>query len=92
MATYLISYDLKGQRDYKGLYDILRHWKATRILESLWLADRDLDAEVMMEVLDTVLDEDDKAVVIQLLPVADWSTYGLSDAVADLIGDRLTPR
>jgi len=36
MALYLVSYDLRKQRDYQTLWDELRDFDAVRILESDW--------------------------------------------------------
>ena len=36
MALFLLSYDLRNDRDYQTLYDKLAEFKAVRVLESSW--------------------------------------------------------
>ncbi len=36
MQLFLLSYDLRNDRDYQPLYDELAKFKAVRVLESCW--------------------------------------------------------
>lgn len=51
MPMFMVSYDLRKQRNYQPLYDILIKWKAVRALESLWLAELKGNAAEIRDVL-----------------------------------------
>ncbi len=40
MALYVLSYDLREDRNYQPLYDKLREFNAVRVLESCWCFNR----------------------------------------------------
>jgi len=40
MALFILSYDLRNQRNYQALYDELESFGAVRVLESCWCFNR----------------------------------------------------
>jgi hypothetical protein len=74
MALYLITYDLRKRRDYPPLYEALARLKATRLLQSVWLADLVGPASVVRDLLTPYLDADDGIAVIELKSTAQWAT------------------
>lgn len=74
MALFIISYDLRKQRNYQPLYDCLNSWKATRLLESLWLADLVGPASAIRDILRASVDADDGIAVLGLTRGFDWAT------------------
>jgi hypothetical protein len=83
MAKYLITYDLRKQRDYPAIYKKMKVWKAVALLESVWLAGIDGTAEEVVAALRAVADFDDGVAVIQLVKGADWTTLGVPDEASD---------
>lgn len=73
MAHYLISYDLRKQRNYQPLYKQLSDWHAQKLLESLWLAELRGPAEAIVNILKTLTDQDDGLAVIEIKPGSDWA-------------------
>jgi hypothetical protein len=74
MALFLISYDLRRQRNYQPLYDCLNNWKAARLLESLWLAELVGPADTVRDILTGLIDDDDAVAVIELKAPFNWAT------------------
>lgn len=73
MALFFLSYDLRGERDYKTLYDELEKFQAVRILESEWCFKRiNTDAEKLRDYFKKFIDKDDG---LCLSEVVDWATY-----------------
>lgn len=75
MAHYLISYDLRNSRDYQPLYDLLKEWNATSILESLWIADLNGKAPAVGDAIKAVVDSDDGICIVEVTSNADWACY-----------------
>ena len=73
MPLYIISYDLHDHRDYDGVHALMEEWGASKLLESLWLAELRGPAETIREIVLTTLDGDDSVAVIQLKPGAEWA-------------------
>lgn len=80
MALYAISYDLHKNRDYDALYEVLRKWKAVRLLESLWLANLTGNAAGVRDALKAALDNDDSVAVIELKRGSDWACIRAKEA------------
>ena len=73
MALFFLSYDLRGKRDYKTLYDKLKELSAVRILESQWCFNRsNTSAKGLREYFQKLIDADDGLCVSE---VSDWSTW-----------------
>jgi hypothetical protein len=73
MPLYMISYDLHRQKDYSRIYELMGQWNASRLLESLWLAELRGPAEEVHRFVMGCLDADDASAVIELEPSAEWA-------------------
>lgn len=83
MPYYVISYDLRKQRNYQPLYNCFAQWKAVRLLESLWLAELVGPAQAVRDILKTHIDGDDGLVILELKPNFDWATVKAMQAGAN---------
>lgn len=64
MKSYLVSYDLKKNRNYQKLYDALDVMGAKRILESTWFfKERNTNSDYLRDYFKTVIDSDDVLIV-----------------------------
>jgi hypothetical protein len=73
MALYILSYDLRKQRDYQPLWDELGKFHAVRILESDWCFNRiNTDTKGLRDYFKKFIDSDDGLLVAE---VNDWATY-----------------
>ncbi|MBD3329598.1 hypothetical protein GF357_03835 [Candidatus Dojkabacteria bacterium] len=67
---YIISYDLRNQRDYEDLYDALKAFSGSRkVLESVWLVESSKTRKEVADSLLDYLDSDDGIIV------ADYNGY-----------------
>ena len=74
MKTYLISYDLKKNRDYEELYKKLKSYTNwAHISESLWAIISDKGAAGLRDEIKTAMDNDDSVFVILSGKEAAWS-------------------
>lgn len=66
MSKFLVSYDLRHQRDYANLYKKLKSYKYNRhILESVWVVETNESAEELLNNLkSSYLDRDDGVIVV----------------------------
>lgn len=76
MSQFLISYDLRKQRNYQPLWDLLRASSAVKVLESVWLLNSNAGAGAIRDHLMTVIDKDDGVIVLPLEHGAEWGSYG----------------
>jgi len=75
MKSYLVSYDLKKNRNYQKLYDTLDVMGAKRILESTWLfKERNTNSDYLRDYFKTVIDSDDMLIVSE---VTDLSIFNV---------------
>lgn len=75
MKSYLVSYDLKKNRNYQKLYDALDVMGAKRILESTWLfKERNTNSDYLRDYFKTVIDSDDMLLVSE---VTDLSIFNV---------------
>lgn len=82
MALYLLSYDLRKQRDYQTLWAELKKFNAVRVLESDWCFERiNTDAKGLREHFKKFIDADDGLFIGE---VADWATYKARGTPNDL--------
>lgn len=79
MATYFVSYDLRGKRDYGTLYEALEGLKAVRVLESVWSLEYSSTAEALLKRLKLYLDADDGLLVVQS---SDFEKFNTDDQPA----------
>ena len=66
MTTYIVTYDLRGRRDYAPLYEEIkstRNW--AKITESTWAVVTEESAKNLRDRLRTVMDEDDRLFVVK---------------------------
>jgi hypothetical protein len=91
MAQYLITYDLHKVRNYQPLYHLMAGWSATRLTESLWLANLVGPAAVIRDVVSSTLDNDDTVAVIQLQKGTDWATVRVPPAATGWLSAYVTP-
>lgn len=75
MPSYLITYDLRKERNYRKLYECLEQWKAVALLESVWLADLKGPASEVRRILQSHMDHNDGLAVLELKSQFDWATY-----------------
>lgn len=80
MACYIISYDLHNQRNYEPVWDLLKHWGAVRLLESLWVLTTNSTAIALRDALKGVMDSDDSCAVVELKPGSHWACQRARDA------------
>jgi hypothetical protein len=72
MASFVLSYDLRNQRDYQPLWDELARFNAVRVLESLWWFERyQTKAAGLRDHFRQFLDQDDGLMVME---ITDWAT------------------
>ena len=64
---YFLEYDLRKQRDYQPLWDELRRFGATRVLESLWCFDRvNTSPAGLRDYFRRFIDQDDGLIVMEV--------------------------
>lgn len=73
MKCYLISYNLKSERDYTSLYEAIKSYGVwAHILKSTWAIVTDQSAKEIREYLKNFIDQDDKIFVIKSGGEAAW--------------------
>ena len=90
MPKFLITYDLRKQRNYSGLIKVLRDWKAISPLESVWLATLVGPAGTVRDLLRAQVDADDGLLIVEIPPGADWATYKVGEKAADWLKANVT--
>jgi hypothetical protein len=88
MPHFIITYDLRKQRNYKPLYDALGQWRAVRLLESVWLAQLKGPAFAVRDILRSKVDSDDGLAVIELVDGFDWATLRTTPLGANWLKSR----
>lgn len=64
--VYVISYDLnKKDKDYKGLYDVLKTYAYMHYLDSTWLISTSESTQTIYDKVKPHIDENDCLLVIQ---------------------------
>ncbi|WP_426041488.1 hypothetical protein [Brevundimonas sp. TWP2-3-4b1] len=84
MGLFLITYDLcQPGRNYDNLYALLRDsWKASKIAESVWLAELKGPAPNVRDFIVRSVDTNDRVAVIELRQPFDWAAHhGLTGGV-----------
>lgn len=90
MPKYLVTYDLRKQRNYAGLIKVLRDWKAISPLESVWFATLTGPAGTITNLLRAQMDADDGLLVVELKPGADWATANVNENGAAWLQSNVT--
>ena len=73
MACYIISYDLRRNRDYESLYEAIKTYsKWARVTESTWAVVTTKSAVEIRDHLSSVMDGDDRLFVIKSGTEAAW--------------------
>jgi len=91
MSQYLITYDAHKVRHYHGLYRLMGSWHATRLTESLWMANLLGPASVIRDIVAATLDNDDSVAVIQLQQGTDWATSRIHPAATAWLSTYVQP-
>lgn len=80
MSAYIVSYDLRKQRDYESLYEALKsYWTYAKVLESLWVVVSWKTAIEIRNHLSWYVDEDDWLIVIKSGREWAWKKVNCSD-------------
>lgn len=93
MKTFIISYDLskpETSQEYLSLINMIKsvsNW--AKPLESLWLIKSDLQALQIAERIKSVIDPNDKCLVIEVKE--DWAVYGVSQTVINWLRSQVAP-
>jgi hypothetical protein len=83
MKRYLISYDLMTPgKDYAALTQTLQSWGAKRVLLSAWVLKTTSSAVQVRDALRTVVDPNDRVLVVALTGEAAWTTLLIDNASA----------
>ena len=83
MACYIVGYDLHYDRNYQPIWDLLKGWRATRLVEALWVVASDLTAQQIQQALYQATGQRDSVAVVELEAGSNWSTVGVPDAGND---------
>jgi hypothetical protein len=84
MSIWIVSYDLRAPgRDYERLYKALKSVAYARPLESFWIIEAEGTAASIRDWLATHVDKNDRLVVIEFTPQADWALRQISKEVGD---------
>lgn len=88
VVVYCISYDLINKKEYQKLYDKIKQSYGTysHSLESTWFIETDDDAAMIRDKLKTVLDADDKIIVIEV--IRHWASFNLRPGTGDWLKNR----
>lgn len=79
MALFVISYDLRKQRNYDDLLKQLRDWNCVSPLKSVWFGSLTGSASAVRDALKKHIDNDDGLMVVELKPECDWASVRISE-------------
>lgn len=65
MALFMVSYDLRNEKDYSKIINELSKYDAQRILRSQWLVTAEMTKDELMKWLKGFIDADDQIVVLK---------------------------
>jgi len=80
MANYIVGYDLHHDRDYKPIWDALKGWGFTRLVEALWVGTSNLSVQQIRDTLYNATGQRDSVAVVELKAGSWWSCQGAPDA------------
>ncbi len=73
MTCYIISYDLRGKRDYDALYEAIKSYGTwANITESTWAVVTTKTAIEVRDHLSSAMDQDDRIFVVKSGAEAAW--------------------
>ena len=73
MATYIITYDLRNNRDYSSLYSAIKSYGTwARITESSWAIVTEQNTAQVRDFLSSSMDADDRLFVAKYGGAAAW--------------------
>lgn len=76
MASFILSYDLRNERDYKPLYNALNELNAIEVLESCWyFRDVRTDVQGLLRHFSRFIDSDDGLWVSQIAQIDGFPQY-----------------
>lgn len=91
MKTYIINYDLRQQRNYQVLYDVIQtHTRWAHVLESTWAIESNKTAAQIRDELSLYIDHDDGIIVTSAAGDAAW--IGLQNSVSDWLKQSIDQR
>lgn len=87
MTVFAVTYDLKApDRDYTKLHDAIKSLGSySKRFESFWLVDCSLTAGQIRDKLKTVVDANDKILVIQV--AKHWATLNVESGMINWLRD-----
>jgi hypothetical protein len=77
MARYIVGYDLHYDRNYQPIWDLLKGWGGTRLVEALWVVTSNLSAQQISQALYDATGRHDSVAVVELQPGSNWATVGI---------------
>ena len=88
MALFVISYDLRKNKDYQALWDEMERLEAFKPLESVYLVDLNNSASEVRDHFKGFIDGDDGLLVIEFdtKPAAFKCKQGTAKWIADYFG------
>lgn len=82
MTKILISYDLRiPGRNYQPLYSRLAEWSASRVLESVWVANVNASVAEVRNDLQRFIDGNDRLLVVALTGASAWQKISSENAL-----------
>lgn len=72
MSCYIVSYDLRKERDYKSLIEAIKKYKWAHVLESTWAIVTTQSATEVRDYLAQHIDDDDGLFVLKSGVEAAW--------------------
>lgn len=88
---YLITYDNKPPRNYAALYRLMAGWGATRLAESVWVANLVGPADAVRDIVMRTLQANDCVAVVELKVSSDWATVNVSPTANAWLSGYITP-
>lgn len=91
MPAYLISYDLRKDRNYDALIGALRKSGAISPLRSVWLGNFSGSAGEVERLLRIHMDSDDGLMVVELKPGSNWAFSLVNEDAGPWLQRCVTP-
>ena len=75
MAKYIVTYDLKNEKNYKALIDKIKTYNGyCKLMDSTWVVGSKSDSKAIKKTLRSVMDKDDVLFVAKLT-TKEWSCW-----------------
>lgn len=91
MPAYMISYDLRKNRNYDGLIKALRDMKCISPLKSVWFGNLNGPASEIRDILLSEMDSDDGLVIVEMKAMAQWATARVNENGTVFLQQYVTP-